>query len=62
MNVRHLEGSIQFRNGLKPKNSNWVSDLNIPEFKDFFLHEVFKPLYIINQIAEFSLGMDYKHP
>lgn len=40
-----------------------VSDLNTPEFKDFFyIYKVFEPVHVINQIAEFNLGMDYKHP
>lgn len=47
--------------GSSQKIQNPVSDLNTPEFKDF-LHKVFRSLHIINQIAEFSLGMDYKHP
>lgn len=47
--------------GSSQRLQNPVSDLNTPEFKDF-LDKGFKPLYVNNQITEFGLDRDYKHP
>lgn len=63
MDVRHLQGSIQFRNGLKPNNSEPSLRFEHSRVQGFlFLYKVFEPVHVINQIAEFNLGMDYKHP
>lgn len=47
--------------GWSQKIQNPDSDLNTLEFKDI-LNKGFKPFYINNQITDFGLGLDYKHP
>lgn len=61
MNVRHLEGSIQFRNGLEPKNSEPCLSFEHSGFQGF-VDKGFKLCCINNQITIFGLGMDCKNP